>query len=289
MNQNALWKELFVNQDQIRLALSVRQSGAFEATRTVRALADDQILLRGGASLAARLSKRPQPGDCRDPQCVIVTPEPGQSSADFDDLLAATRAEFPGAELAGYGPSSWTPQKMAFDRFVMKLGVVSEVYEVAEDFEQQLSVAHGVRVTGVLVYTPCVTPEALEEAVKAVEAAPQICSVVALPVGAGDRIPLPGLTTAGTTDMMVVSALRLLLPPNVGLRSSWAALGWKVAQLALLYGADELTGWTAAETRAYSGRVRAAARVENEELLLGIGEAGLQRVPWLTQKVGGRP
>jgi len=69
------------------------------------------------------------------------------------------------------------------------------------------------------------------------------------------------------------------------LRASWAALGWKGAQLALLYGANELAGWTAAETSVYTGRVRAAARVESDEVLRGIEEARCQFAPW-SERIG---
>jgi 2-iminoacetate synthase ThiH len=80
---------------------------------------------------------------------------------------------------------------------------------------------------------------------------------------------------------MVVSVLRHFLPAEVRVRASWAALGWKVAQMALVHGADELAGWSVAESVAYSARVRAAARVETDEVKCGVEEAGKVWSPWL--------
>ena len=80
---------------------------------------------------------------------------------------------------------------------------------------------------------------------------------------------------------MVVSVLRHFLPAEVRVRASWAALGWKVAQMALIHGADELAGWSVAESVAYSTRVRAAARVETDEVKCGVEEAGKVWAPWL--------
>jgi 2-iminoacetate synthase ThiH len=140
--------------------------------------------------------------------------------------------------------------------------------------------------TAVLVYAPELTAQALEQAVEALGKVQRLVSVVPLPAGAGDRIPLPGLTTGGTTDVMAISALRILLPAETRVRASWAALGWKVAQVALAYGADEIAGWTAAETLAYTGRVRAASRVERQELNEGLEEARCRDAGWSTIPYG---
>ena len=136
-------------------------------------------------------------------------------------------------------------------------------------------------VIAALQYSPDVSPEALESACQAAAQIPGLRSVVPLPLAAGDRIPLEGATTSGPTDVMVVSVLRHFLPAEVRVRASWAALGWKVAQMALIHGADELAGWSVAESVAYSTRVRAAARVETDEVKCGVEEAGKVWAPWL--------
>ena len=48
----------------------------------------------------------------------------------------------------------------------------------------------------------------------------------------------------------------------------------------LAYGADEIAGWTAAESLAYTGRVRAASRVERQELNEGLEEARCTNAGW---------
>ena len=281
MSQNEQWKDLFRKQDSTRLALLVRETGAFGSEKVVRALGDDKMLLLGGASHAARLSKRAAQGEPKEPQCVIVTPEEEQQESDFLHAVNRAREEFPEAELAGFGPESCWP---LLDRLVVKVGEVGKDFTPDPQWEHQSQSTN--KLSAVLVYTPEATPEALEKACQTLERAGSLHGVVALPIGAGDRIPLPGLTTAGTLDMMILSALRLLLPQGIKIRASWAALGWKVAQLSVVYGADELAGWSAAETAVYSGRVRAAARVEEDELLEGMAEAGWRRTPWTRGKVG---
>ena len=164
-------------------------------------------------------------------------------------------------------------------------GKAGRQFEISSDLTRLDDVA--LPLTAVLVYTPDVTPEALERAVRAMREMLTLVGVVPLPAGAGDRIPLAGLTTAGSLDAMVVAALRLLLPSGISVRASWAALGWKVAQVALAYGADELAGWTGAETLAYTGRVRAASRVERQELDEGLEEARRRDLGWPKHSMGG--
>jgi hypothetical protein len=279
MNHSQTWQELFSRQDHIRLALLVRTLENFD-NRPVRALADDRVLLLGGAQEQARLSKRPSKRSDALPECVIVTPEAESEPQSFQAILQQTRDSNQGAELAGFGPLGWGDTEGLLDRLVVRLGQAGKTFTPDSNWRSTVLQTNSRGITLVFVYTPDVTAEAISGVVRQTEGLEKLKSVVALPLGAGDRIPLPGLTTSGSTDVMVLSALRHLLPQQVRVRASWAALGWKVAQLALLYGADELAGWTAAEAAVYSGRVRAAARVENEELECGLNEAGVVRVPW---------
>lgn len=281
MTNDIPWRELFRRGDHIRLALALRDN---KFARPVRILADDEISLMGGAKEAARLSKRPKQERRHPLLSVVSTPLPEQSEAEFVKVLDDLRNEHPEVELSGYSPRNTKACVELFDRVVVQLGEAGRELTPLPDWRERLPLSSGCDLTITLVYTPEVSAQALEQSVKLMLPLENLVSVVPLPLGAGDRIPLPGLTTSGSVDMMVVSTLRHLLPASVRVRASWAALGWKVAQMALLYGADELAGWTAAETLAYSGRVRSAARVEKEELVQGLEEAGRSWLAWPTRK-----
>lgn len=275
------WQELFAEHRQVKLGQLCR---ATHSSQPVRSLADEEVLLLGMASEAARLSSRPKATPDVPPKLVVVTPQSKDASAeDFAKLVQETRELHPGAELEGFGPLSSPLQErfQGLDRGVAVAGRLNKTFEPSADFPQLEKVA--LPLTAVLVYTPEVTTTALEQAAAALRAVPSLVGVVPLPAGAGDRIPLPGLTTGGSTDVMVISVLRLLLPRTVRVRACWAALGWKVAQAALAYGADEIAGWTAAETLAYTGRVRAASRVERQELNEGLEEARCENLGWPRQ------
>jgi hypothetical protein len=276
------WQDLFREQRHALLGQLARARVSDE----VRSLADDEILLLGGASDAARLSKRPSAGEA-EPRSIALTPDKDQSLESFRTLLAEMREAHPEAELAGFGPlSAWPEERFqGLDRGLVLAGKAGKSFEISSDLTQLERVT--LPLTAVLVYTPDVTSQALERAARALEDMLTLVGVVALPAGAGDRIPLAGLTTAGSTDCMVLSVLRLLLPSQVAVRASWAALGWKVAQVALAYGADEIAGWTAAETLAYTGRVRAASRVERQELDEGLDEARCRDLGWPKPALGG--
>jgi hypothetical protein len=277
------WQELFQDQRHALLGQLTRPS----RNQDVRSLADEEVVLLGGASEAARLSKRPQEPP-REVRCVTLTPGGRQQSLpEFQQLLELARGDHPGAELAGFGPlqAPLLERYQGLDRAVILAGRLDCQFESAAELSACASLS--LPLTAVLVYTPQVSPRALEQAVAGLGELASLVSVVPLPAGAGDRIPLAGLTTAGNIDAMVISALRLLLPTRVRVRASWAALGWKVAQVALAYGADELAGWTAAETLAYSGRVRAASRVERQELNAGLAEARARDIGWPIHSSGG--
>ena len=65
------WKELFEGQRPTELALWVRRQGRF-ASGPPRALADDELLLLGGAGESGRSSRKP--AEVRSPTCVALTP-----------------------------------------------------------------------------------------------------------------------------------------------------------------------------------------------------------------------
>lgn len=271
------WQELFSAHRHAQLGSLARAYRNSE----VRTLADNEILLLGQAGSAARLSQRPKAATNAEPLCVALTPESAQQSFElFQSALEQARQHHRQAEIAGFGPLRLPVAERlhGLDRGVVLAGRFEAVFEPSTELPELAALT--LPLTAVLLVTPLATPTALEQAAEALLQLPSLVSVVPLPAGAGDRIPLPGLTTSGSLDAMVISALRLLLPPAVRVRASWAALGWKVAQVALAYGADELAGWTAAETLAYTGRVRAASRVERQELDEGIAEARCRDLGW---------
>ena len=266
MTKDDNWKELFRNHRHLLLALKLR---ADQPARIIRCLGDEQVVLMGSAAGGARQSKRKATE--HEILSAVVTPETKMSSEELTALIKEARSEYPKAEISGYGPA---PSE--FDTVGVLLGLAGSEF-IAEAGEAPSSKP----VIAALQYSPDVSPEALESACQAAAQIPGLRSVVPLPLAAGDRIPLEGATTSGPTDVMVVSVLRHFLPAEVRVRASWAALGWKVAQMALIHGADELAGWSVAESVAYSTRVRAAARVETDEVKCGVEEAGKVWAPWL--------
>ncbi|MCA9779246.1 MAG: hypothetical protein KC800_21100 [Candidatus Eremiobacteraeota bacterium] len=259
------WKELFRNHRHLLLALKLRSE---QPTRTVRCLGDEQVVLLGGAAGGARQSKR-KPTE-HEILSVVVTPEAKPEADAFQTLVQEARVDYPHAELTGFGP-----EVASLDVVGVCLGHAGQTFE-----PEPIGEVAGKPVVAALKYSPDVSPEALESACRAASGIAGLRSVVPLPLAAGDRIPLQGATTSGPTDVMVVSVLRHFLPTEVRVRASWAALGWKVAQMALIHGADELAGWSVAESVAYSARVRAAARVETDEIKCGVEEAGKLWAPW---------
>lgn len=282
MTNDPTWQQLFSEQRHAKLGLKARAKSV--ASRGgVTCLADDEVLLLGGASEAARLSKRPAKGEGKPAVSIALTPA---ESTDLAALLKEHRLAQPEAEVAGYRELSLPLAERfeGFDRGVFLAGRMDQSFEPSNDLSQAKEHDLGLPLTAVLVYAPGVKPEALAQAADALSGVQGLVSVVPLPAGAGDRIPLEGLTTAGSTDAMVCSVLRILLPIGLRVRASWAALGWKVAQVILAYGADEIAGWGAAETLAYTGRVRAAARVERDELDLGLAEALKEDAGWWSRQ-----
>ncbi len=132
-------------------------------------------------------------------------------------------------------------------------------------------------VVACFTYTPDFSAESLLQRLEFLRALPRLVSVVPLPALPGDRVPVRGVTTEGTDDAAVLAVTRIVLP-RVHVRSSWAAFGWKVAQVGLAFGADELAGWGAEEQQAYSSRTRPASVVDRQEVLLGIKEAMFEAV-----------
>ncbi|MBI3924661.1 MAG: hypothetical protein HY319_03900 [Armatimonadetes bacterium] len=131
---------------------------------------------------------------------------------------------------------------------------------------------------GCVVYGPEDPAEAIVERLMVLSRARGLKTVLCLPAAPGDLMLVRGATTDGNLDMRVLSVARLALPVGVHVRASWGALGWKVAQVALAFGADELAGFGLEERLTYLPRTRPASIVEREEVLAGIREALLDVV-----------
>ena len=95
-----------------------------------------------------------------------------------------------------------------------------------------------------------------------------------MPASVGDLVLLSDLTTDGLRDISVLIRSRLCAPESARVRASWAALGWKMAQSSLAFGADQLAGWGLEEFLAYTQRLRPSSTVGREEALAGVKEAG---------------
>ena len=123
------------------------------------------------------------------------------------------------------------------------------------------------------IYGPQVTRTQVEERVEAIVRDRQVCTVLPLPRGLGDKLMQASSTTDGILDARVLSWTRLACG-ELHVRASWGALGWKMAQPTLLFGVDELAGRGLEEVLAYGPQARAAAVVRTEEVEAGIREAG---------------
>lgn len=127
-------------------------------------------------------------------------------------------------------------------------------------------------------YGPASSPEAVAARLDLLRRGAGLRCVVWLPDHPGDQVFVPGRTTDGTEDAILLAATRLALPRTVRVRASWAAYGWKMAQFALTFGIDEVAGWGLEEEAAWPGQASAAAVVTREEAEAGLVEAGREPV-----------
>lgn len=181
--------------------------------------------------------------------------------------LDSLRKLYPTAWIHAAPPPEGALGELAADSLCWWTGPVEEPLP---DTERMLS-SH-LPVVASFQYGPESTPEQIVERLWQLRECARLATVVPLPAGVGDLILVRGATTDGDLDVAVLAAARLVLP-KVHVRSSWAALGWKLAQVGLIFGADEVAGWGVEEQLAYTGRLRPASRVERDEVEAGIREA----------------
>ena len=202
------------------------------------------------------------------------------------EQLKRLRETYPQAWLHGFSPA-WLKEHGNLDALIQagldSLSLFTGELD-ADDQSWKEFLQAPLPLVASFVYKPEFNPEKLLARLETLRQGPTVKTLVPLAAAVGDRILLPGVTTEGTQDVSVLAACRLLAP-GLHVRSSWAVTGWKVAQVGLAFGADELAGWGTEEYLAYSHRVRPAARVNRAELLAGIDEAGfdskeIKRCDW---------
>lgn len=121
-------------------------------------------------------------------------------------------------------------------------------------------------------YGPSASAEQLRDRLRRLHSCTRLECVLPLPLAVGDRVVLPGATTAGIQDLEVLATCGCELP-GVPVRTSWAALGWKIGQATVAFGSNQLSGWGLEELLVYSSRTRPASVVGRAEVLAGMLEA----------------
>jgi hypothetical protein len=213
-----------------------------------------------------------------EPRVVHYHPAKGWSVEQAAADVKALRARYPQAWIHGLSPA-WLQGKnfelvqiAGLDSFCLYTGEVGGAATgAAAGWEECLNL--DIPVQASFSYGPNASLEDIRERLHRIG---KVTSVLPLPLAIGDRIVLPGATTAGVQDIEVLATCGCELP-GAQVRASWAALGWKIGQATVAFGATELTGWGLEEMFAYSSRSRPAGVVGRAEVLQGIEE--IQREP----------
>jgi len=207
-------------------------------------------------------------------------PRKDRSFQDVLDALRGFRANYPEARIHGFSPG-WLQrhgraclpelQEAGLDSLCWFTGDLNEAAPAAQGWEA----CAGLPIAKIasFVYGPEASMQALEARVKALSEADQI---VPLPRAVGDLVVIRGATTDGTLDIEVLARCRVWAQSSQRVRASWGALGFKLAQSSLAFGADALAGWGMEEQLAYSGRMRPADLIGLDEARAGVWEAGME-------------
>lgn len=253
----------------------------FELGRLARELRSAEVWLRadGAVQLALAGEERPAVELGRLPSHVRQVhyhPGRGEGPEAVQARVAELRTLYPGALIHGLSPG-WAQRHGleavrasgvdSFCWFTGELGAdpapAAQGWERCSDLELPSVAA--------VVYGPEHSVEQLTSRLARLGTAQQ---VVLLPRSAGDLVVVRGATTDGPWDIELLSRARASLPAGVRVRASWGALGFKLAQSALAFGADALAGWGLEEQLAYSGKMRSADVIGWEEARAGVQEAG---------------
>jgi len=126
-------------------------------------------------------------------------------------------------------------------------------------------------------YGPSSTPDELAARLERLRAARSLRCLVWLPESPGELVRRSEATD-GLMDARLMAVSRLALPPEVRLRASWAAYGWKMAQFLLTCGADEVAGWGLEEERAWGRTRQPSCTVGRQQARAGVVEAAREPV-----------
>jgi len=239
--------------------ISLFSCAAPAITATVRFRADGQVALALGADETFPEGAR------------FLHFHPARDEADAAGRLASLRER--GLPVHGLSPG-WIRRHglLAVDSLSLFTGSLSGSEPAADGWQECLSL--GLPYVATILYGPRDSEAALAERLALLREA---TSVVLLPREAGDQL-LGEECTDGVQDARFLALARRTLPESVRVRASWAALGWKMAQATLAFGADELAGWGLEEALAYGKKGRPAATVGAAEVRAGIEEAGREPV-----------
>jgi hypothetical protein len=211
-------------------------------------------------------------------------PRKGEELHQTWESLASLRRLHPEALLHGLSPG-WVSQhgRDALDRacaaglqrfcwFTGELG--SDQHPAAQGW-QALADAPVDKVA-VFVYGPEHSLADAQQRLQLLAGASRLQQVLPLPRAAGDLVLISGATTDGVRDIEMLAFTRSQLDAQVCVRASWAALGFKLAQSSLAFGADGYGGWGLEELLTYTSRCRPADRVTLDQALAGAAEAGME-------------
>lgn len=258
--------------------MKVAEMNIFELGRRARAKRHPRVWLRADGAVHL-VPTAPDWGKLqRNVQEVHFHPRKDETPEQVVELVQQLRAQFPGAKLHGLSPG-WL-QRHGFE-VLEKIRPDSLCWFTGELTGASTGPAQGWSECAALklpkiaafVYGPEHSAEDLEKRLDALRDAEQI---VPLPRAVGDLVVIPGATTDGPLDVEILSRTRALAEPVQWVRASWGALGFKLAQSSLAFGADALAGWGLEEQLAYSGRMRPADLIGWDEARAGALEAGME-------------
>jgi hypothetical protein len=257
--------------------VKVAELNLFELGRRARSKRHERVWLRADGAVHL-LPSSPDWGKLeRSVQEVHFHPRKDETPQQVVALVAQLREQFPGAKIHGLSPG-WLKRhgfevldQIRLDSFCWFTGELTGAASGAAQGWEECADLKLPKVAA-FVYGPEHSPEDLEKRLDALRDADQI---VPLPRAVGDLVVIAGATTDGPQDVEILSRTRALAEPVQWVRASWGALGFKLAQSSLAFGADALGGWGLEEQLAYSGRMRPADLVGWDEARAGALEAGM--------------
>lgn len=253
----------------------------FELAREARARKNPTCWHRADGQVALAPISGPDFSGCKaEISEVHFHPRPQDSAVEH--LLQLKQAH-PQAQLHGLSPGWVARHGLAALQELEEVGLASFCWFTGE-LESGSPASQGWEAlldlelpkVGVFVYGPEDHWSRLEPRLARMAQARNLLQVVPLPRAVGDLVVVPGATTDGTRDIEILARCRAFFAPQVRVRASWAALGFKLAQSALAFGCDALAGWGLEEQLAYSGKMRPADVVSRDVVLAGLAEARVQ-------------